>query len=59
LKLLKIRYFRIITPLRALCPIVASYALEAYKVCIESVVVEISKGLIQLEIERASAFFNS
>ena len=38
---------------------VVSYALGAYKAFIESVVVETSKGLIQLEIERASAFFNS
>ena len=35
------------------------YAPEAYNVFIESVVVEISKGLIQLEIGVASALFNS
>jgi hypothetical protein len=38
---------------------VVSYTLGAYKVFIESFVVETSKGLIQLEIETASAFFNS
>ena len=32
---------------------------EAYKVFIESVVVETQKGLIRLEIERASALFSS
>ena len=32
---------------------VVSYALGAYKVFIEHVVVETSKGLISLEIERA------
>ena len=38
---------------------VVSYTLGAYKVFIENVVVETSKGLIQLETERASAFFYS
>jgi hypothetical protein len=38
---------------------VVNYALGAYKAFIESVVVKTSKELIQLEIERASAFFNS
>ena len=46
-------------PPTALRARVVSYALGAYKVFIESVVVETSKRLIQLEIERASAFFNS
>jgi hypothetical protein len=36
-----------------------SSVLGTYKVFIESVVIETSKGLIQLEIESASAFFNS
>jgi hypothetical protein len=38
---------------------VVSYTLGAYKVFIESVVVEASKALIRLEIERVSACFNS
>ena len=46
-------------PLTALRARVVSYALGAYKVLIESVVVETSKGLIQLEIHRANALFNS
>ena len=46
-------------PPTALRARVISYALGVYKVFIESVLVETSKGLIQLEIERASAFFNS
>ena len=46
-------------PLTALRARAVSYAMGAYKVFIESVVVESSKGLIQLEIERASAFSNS
>ena len=46
-------------PPTALRERVVSYALGAYKVFIETVVVETSKELIQLEIERASVFFNS
>ena len=38
---------------------VVSYALGAYKVLIDRVVVKLQKGLIQLAIERASALFNS
>ena len=47
------------TPPTALRARVVSHALKAFKVFIESLVVETSKGLIQLEIDRASAFFNS
>ena len=46
-------------PPTALRARVVSYALGADKVFTESIVVETSKGLIQLEIERANAFFNS
>jgi hypothetical protein len=35
-----------------------SYALGAYKVIIENVVVKLQKGLNPLEIERDSALFN-
>jgi hypothetical protein len=46
-------------PLTALRTRVVSYALGAYKVFIESVVVGTSKTrLIQLKIKRASALFN-
>ena len=47
------------TTLTALRVRVVFYALGAYKVFIGSVVVETQKGLIQLEIERPSALFNS
>ena len=43
------------TPPPALRARVVSYALGAYKVFIESFVVEASKRLIRLEIERTSA----
>ena len=60
LKVFEIRSLRMATPPPiALRARVVSYALGAYKVFIESVVVETSKGFIQSEIERASAFFNS
>ena len=38
---------------------VVSISLRAYKVFIDRFVVKLQKGLIQLEIERASALFNS
>jgi len=38
---------------------VVGFTLGTHKFFIESVVVETSKGLIQLEIERANVFFNS
>jgi hypothetical protein len=47
---------QLVTALRARVEI---YALGAYKVFIENFVVETQKGLIRLEIERASALFNS
>ena len=47
------------TTLTALRVRVVIYALGAYKVFIESVVVETQKWLIRLEIERPSALFNS
>ena len=47
------------TTLTALRVRVVIYALGAYKVFTESVVVETQKGLIRSEIERVSAFFNT
>jgi hypothetical protein len=47
------------TPLIALRARVIIYALGVYKVFIESVVVATQKGLIRLEIERASALLCS
>ena len=47
------------TTLTALRARVVIYTLGAYKVFIESFVIETQKGLIQLEIESASALFNS
>ena len=47
------------TTLTALRVRVVIYTLGAFKVFIESVVVETQKGLIRLEIKRPSALFNS
>jgi hypothetical protein len=47
------------SPFTALRARVVIYDLGAYKVFIESVVVETQKGLNLLEIERAFALFNS
>ena len=47
-----------ITDLTALGVRVVIYALGAYKMFIESVVVETQKGLIRLETERACALFH-
>ena len=44
---------------KALRARVVSYALGAYKVFTERIVVKTSKGLIRLEIEMISALFNS
>ena len=38
---------------------VVGFTLGTYKFFIESVVVETSEGIIQLEIERANVIFNS
>jgi len=47
------------TTLTALRVRVVIYALGAYTVFIESVVVETQKGIISLEIEKPSALFNN